>query len=123
MIYTAIWPLWVDGRLKAAMKGNRLRILFNFKDFPPATLLDINDGSFRVFAVDPEEDIETIEADAAIYGNFKDLIEMTGGMKGALRAIITRKIKVKKRLKFIKFLQILGIKKIDIEEVDVESWE
>ncbi|MHA1819513.1 MAG: hypothetical protein ACTSU2_03745 [Promethearchaeota archaeon] len=52
LIYSAVWPLWVDGRLKAVSKGMKLKILFKFKDFLPSALLKIDNGEFRVISID-----------------------------------------------------------------------
>lgn len=116
MIYTLIWPLKIDRRLESATRNQRLRILFKFLDFPPAALLDINDGSFVVKAVDIEETLESIEADVEISGFLNDLTEMLGGIKKSLKTIVTRKIKIKNLRKALKLLKILGIKEIKLKE-------
>ena len=116
IIYTAVWPLWIDGRLKSIMKNERFRILFTFKDFPPAALLDINGDNFKVEPIDVDEDIETIEADASISGEFKHLVEMMGGIGKSIRIIFSKKVKIKRWLKFYKFLKLFFSNKIDIEE-------
>jgi hypothetical protein len=116
MIYTLIWPLKIDRRLESATRNQRLRILFKFLDFPPAALLDINDGSFVVKAVDIEETLESIEADVEISGFLNDLTEMLARIKKSLKTIVTRKIKIKNLRKALKLLKILGIKEIKLKE-------
>ena len=116
MIYAVIWPLKVDGRLESATRNDRLRILFKFLDFPPAALLDINDGSFVVKSVDIEETLESIEADVEISGFLSDLTEMLGGIKKSLKTLVTHKIKIKNLRKAMKLFKILGVKEIKIKE-------
>lgn len=116
MIYAVIWPLKVDGRLESATRNDRLRILFKFLDFPPAALLDINNGSFVVKSVDIEETLESIEADVEISGFLSDLTEMLGGIKKSLKTLVTHKIKIKNLRKAMKLFKILGIKEIKIKE-------
>jgi hypothetical protein len=119
MIYTLMWPLKIDGRLKSATANQRIRFLFKFLDFPPAALLDINDGNFTVQAVDMEETLGSIEADVEISGFLSDMTEMLGGIRKSLKTVVTRKVKIKNIRKALKLLKILGIKEIGLKEADI----
>jgi hypothetical protein len=73
LIYTLFWPLKVDGRLMAATKDLSLKILFSFKDCPPAALLTIQKGDFKVDLI---ESLDNLQYDAAIMGNIIPLLEL-----------------------------------------------
>jgi hypothetical protein len=94
-----------DGRLRKATENKKLEILFDFPDFPPAALLRIDNGDYDVLAV---ENIEGISADAVIKGKFEDIIELTGGMRLALKLVLTGKVKIKGPIKALQLLKILG---------------
>lgn len=107
LIYIMLYTLKKDGRLRRASENKKLNILFDFPDFPPAALLKIDNGDYEVMAVD---NVEGISADAVIRGNFEDIVELSGGFGLGVKLFLLGKVKIKRPLKALQLLKILGEK-------------
>ena len=105
LVYMMLYTQKRDGRLRKATENKKLKILFDFPDFPPAALLKIENGDYEVMAVD---NTEGISADAVIKGNFEDIVELTSGMGAGIKLLLTGKVKIKGPFKALQLLKILG---------------
>ncbi len=112
MLYTGLWPLTLDGRFKEASQGQHFSILFHFHDWPPATLLKIDDGSFTIESCDPA----TTSADGRIEGNFADIVPALDSIASALKVILSRKVKLIHKRVLLKFAKILLTKRLPRQE-------
>ena len=111
LIYIMLYTRKKDGRLSKAAANKKLNVLFDFPDFPPAALLKIKNGDYEVMAVN---NVEGISADTIIRGNFEDIIELSAGLSGGIKQILTGKIKIKGIRKAYQLLKILGMKEVEL---------
>ena len=111
MMYSVFWQTREMGFLKKILedrKVDRLRILFFFTDYKPGGLITF-DGNEGDFSVEPIESLENIGYDGAIIGKLRPVIKSLEG-NVILRGIwnlISRKVKLKGKLKLYKFLRVL----------------
>ncbi len=112
MIYTGLWPLTLDGRFQEASRGQHFSVLFYFHDWPPATLLKIDDGKFTIESCDPA----TVIADGRIEGNFADVIPALDSIGSALKVLFSRKVKLVHKWTLLKFARILLTKRLPRSE-------
>ena len=109
--YTALWQTREMGFLKqicTELKIKKLRILLFFEEYKPGALLTI-DGEVGDFFIQPIESPDDVEYDGAIIGKLEPLIKTMEGniiLRG-LWAWISGKVKLKGKLKLLKFARIL----------------
>lgn len=127
LIYSAFWPMKLDGRLAAAAGSERISMLICFYDYQPSALLTIDRGDFRVesLVLSSKESMNQYlannEIDIVISGYFRETVEMTGGIGSILNAVFKRKIKIKHRLKAFRLLKMLGVETTSIEGVGIKE--
>jgi len=112
VLYSALWPLTLDGRFQEASRGQNFSIFFHFDDWPPAIILRIVNGTFKIEKCDLNE----VVTDGSVEGKFADLITALEGPRSALRLLISRKVKLKNKRILLKFARILLAKGVSGNE-------
>ena len=110
LVYSALWPLKVDGRLEKEASKLNLKILIFMTDFPPACLVEIHDGDFKVVPVDdPMALIDDPDAnlDGFVAGKIEDAMQALDGPWQALKLLVSGKFKLHGKMKLWKLLKIL----------------
>ncbi|MHA1292677.1 MAG: hypothetical protein ACTSQJ_08440 [Promethearchaeota archaeon] len=111
IFYATLWQTREMGFLKKILndlKIKHLRILFFFKDYIPGALITL-DGELGEYFIEPIYSIENVEYDGAIIGNMKPIIDSFEGniiLRG-IRNLITSKVKLKGKMKLLKFGKLL----------------
>ena len=109
--YTALWQTRELGFLKqilTELKITKLKILLYFEEYKPGALVTL-DGEVGDFTIEPVDSPERVEYDGAIIGKLEPLIKSMEGniiLRG-LWAWISGKVKLKGKLKLLKFAKIL----------------
>ena len=112
VIYLGFWQTREMGFLKQILNEckiyDELKILFFADDWKPGALITL-DGKNGDFTIVPVDSIEGVEYDGAIIGKIGPIIKYLEGnilLKGFWH-LITRKTKLKKKGKLLKFAKVL----------------
>lgn len=107
MLYTALWPMKVDGRLYKHREVT-VSVFVHMRDYPPAALLDVRDGDFRVTPVTGPAALAEARAsaDIRVEGEFATAVRAMEGVGRALRILLGRKLKIKGKRHALKLAKI-----------------
>ncbi|GAB4305138.1 MAG: hypothetical protein Kow0069_00520 [Promethearchaeota archaeon] len=115
MLYTGIWPYAVEGRLRVATKGLRRSVLVNLVDWPPAALLEVDDGDFRVVPVDdPAAYRRDHRVDVYVEGTMAHLVTALKGLGALLKLLLTRRLRVKGLRRALPLRKIFEERRFDL---------
>lgn len=121
IVYSAFWPLKLDGRLAAATESKSIRFIICFYDYQPSAIVEISNGDFSVEPISFKSKelfhsyLDENDFDMVVTGYFQDTVEMTGGIGNILKAVLRRKIKIKHKSTAVKLMKIMGIKNVSTE--------
>ena len=112
LFYTAFWQTREMGFLKRILNDckihDTLKIMMFAEDWKPGVII-ILDGKVGDFEIIPLESMEGVEYDGAIIGTIAPIIKYLEGnilLKGFWH-LLTRKTKLKKKRKLLKFAKVL----------------
>jgi len=112
LFYAALWQTREMGFLKQILNDckvyDKFKVLMFPEDYKPGALI-VLDGELGDFKIIPVDSYEGVEYDAAVIGKIGPVIKFMEGnilLKGFWH-LLTRKVKLKKKRKLLKFGKIL----------------
>lgn len=111
LLYIALWQTREMGVLKPLMERQKiqsLKIAILFEDYKPGGLISL-DGIKGDYTVETIDSLEGIDYDGAIIGKLRPVVKLLEGhlLSKGFWLIISRKVKLKGRLKLLKFGKLL----------------
>lgn len=111
IIYSVLWQtreMNFLGRIMKEVNVESLDILIYFEDYQPGALIKLRQEEGD-FSIHPISSLEELEYDGAIIGKLRPIIKAFEGnlLVRVFWSYITRKIKLKGKLKLWKFLKIV----------------
>ncbi|MGQ4875588.1 MAG: hypothetical protein ACP6IY_16085 [Promethearchaeia archaeon] len=114
IFYSLFWQtreLGFFGKIMKELGIDKLNVLIFFKDYSPGALISLDgiNGDFKITQIDSLED-KNIDYDCAIIGRFRPIIKSLEGhfLLKNFWNLLSGKIKLKGKLKLLKFAKIIG---------------
>ncbi|MHA1791758.1 MAG: SCP2 sterol-binding domain-containing protein [Promethearchaeota archaeon] len=94
-------PLNSSDGFKSEFQGKKMRFLLVATDYPPAALININDGTLTIESV-TFDDIKKTKFDGLLKATLEQIMKIATGKLNTITAWITGKIKIKGAFKLLK---------------------
>ncbi len=95
VIYSRLWLLQIFGKLKSEFPNLQIKIALFMTDWPPATLIKLDDGNFEIEileTVTDSKDLDDVECDAYLALSYEVLAR---GFKSIMKGIEEKRVKIK----------------------------
>ena len=93
--YTGLWLLQTFGKLRREFPDLKIDFVFYVTDAPPATLIKIDKGDFKIVLLEDVKDVkdlDKVECDAYLALSTDDIL---GGIDTIMKGIADKTIKLK----------------------------